>query len=294
MEKLKQLIIIMRPYQYVKNIFIFAPAFFAMKITDINIIQSLIVVFILFSIMCSSVYIFNDIMDRDLDLTHPTKQFRPIASGKISIKIAVLLSIVLLTMGGGGVIYLYYNLFTPLLCYLILNILYTIKLKSIPILDIFIIASGFVIRLYIGSFIIDIEPSHWIVIVTFLLALFLALAKRRDDVIIYENSMKIMRPNIQGYNKQFLDIAMSISASIVMLSYILYTISPEVTQRFNSNHMYFTSIFVLLGIFRYMQLSFVDNNASDPSRVLLKDKFLQLVILAWIISFILIIYISKL
>lgn len=180
---------------------------------------------------------------------------------------------------------LFWAFSAPVLLYLLLNILYCLRLKHIAIVDIFCIASGFVIRLWIGANIIQVALSHWIVITTFLLALFLALAKRRDDIILLESGKKV-RKNIEGYNRVFLDIAMGISASLVMVAYIFYSIDESINERLHTHNLYLTSVFVLLGIFRYMQLTFVEQNSASPSKILLKDKFLQITIVLWLLSFV--------
>ena len=293
--KVKNLIIIMRPYQWIKNIFIFAPAFFSFEIYKLNNLISLFIGFFGFSLICSGIYIFNDICDRNIDKLHPSKKSRPIAANLIDVKIASIISISLIAMGGGVALSQFQNyhiLFNPLLFYVILNIIYSIKLKHIAIIDIVIIAIGFVLRLWVGSLIININLSHWIIIVTFLLSLFLALAKRRDDVILLEKSGKKMRNNIDSYNKIFLDIAMGISASLVMVSYIFYTIDSSVLNRLHTSNLYLTSIFVLLGILRYMQITFVEEKSANPSKILLKDRFLQIIIALWLSSFGLIIYLG--
>lgn len=176
----------------------------------------------------------------------------------------------------------------PFFFYVALNLAYSLSLKHIAILDIFIIASGFVIRLFVGSNATNIPLSHWIIITTFLLALFLALAKRRDEVMLDSSTS----PKYASYNRTFLDIAMSISASLVMVAYIFYSIDLGVNSRFGTHNLYLTSVFVLLGIFRYMQLTFVKNDSGDPARILLKDRFLQCTILAWFVSFVAIVVIK--
>ncbi|PAF46342.1 phosphoribose diphosphate--decaprenyl-phosphate phosphoribosyltransferase [Helicobacter sp. 12S02232-10] len=187
------------------------------------------------------------------------------------------------SLGGGGTIFLLdIQAFFCILFYVILNLFYSLKLKHIPILDIFIIASGFVIRLFVGAFATGVFLSEWIIIMTFLLALFLALAKRRDDVILYESGEGKMREVLDGYNRQFLDIAMSVSASIVMIAYILWSISSEVKARLHSDYLYLSAVFVLAGIFRYMQITFVENKSGSPSKIVLKDGFLQIVIVSWL------------
>lgn len=174
--------------------------------------------------------------------------------------------------------------------YLITNISYSIYLKKIIILDVFIIAFGFVIRLFLGAIAGDVLLSHWIVLMTFLLALFLAFAKRRDDVVQYECYGEKLRKNIDRYNLPFMNQVITIIGTITIVCYILYTVSPEALGRFQSRHLYLTSIFVLLGIIRYLQLTIVDVKSGSPTKVLLTDRFLQTTIILWLASFFFIIY----
>jgi len=171
-----------------------------------------------------------------------------------------------------------------------MNIAYSLKLKQLAIVDVFIIATGFVLRVLAGGMATDIFLSHWIVLMTFLLTLFLAFAKRRDDVVTLEESGVAMRPSVNHYNLPFMNLAISILASITMVCYIMYTVSPVVVERFNSPYVYLTSLFVLAGIIRYLQITVVDVKSGSPTRVLLKDRFIQGCILCWIIAFVLIIY----
>jgi 4-hydroxybenzoate polyprenyltransferase len=168
-----------------------------------------------------------------------------------------------------------------------MNLLYSFGLKHIPILDINIIAIGFVLRLLMGSAAGgDALPlSMWIVLITFLLALFLALAKRRDDVLLAEEGKKV-RKSIDGYNLEFINGAMMIMASVTIVFYISYTITEGVT-RFQTDKLYFTVFFVILGIMRYMQITFVEKKSGSPTKILLRDIFLQITILGWLVSFVL-------
>ena len=177
-----------------------------------------------------------------------------------------------------------------LLGYVLMNIAYSIKLKHISIVDIVIISSGFVLRLFIGSVVTGIALSHWIVIMTFLLALFLALAKRRDDVVIYVDTGKKMRKVVDGYNVQFLDTAMSIMAAVVIVAYILYTTSLEVIERYHTNYLYLTSFFVIVGVLRYLKITLVLQDSGSPTRIVFKDNFMQLILLGWILCFMGVIY----
>ena len=174
--------------------------------------------------------------------------------------------------------------------YIIMNIAYSLKLKHLAIVDVFIIATGFVLRVLAGGLATGIHITHWIVLMTFLLALFLAFAKRRDDVVMFENSGIETRKTASQYNLPFLNEAISIVASITMVCYILYTVSPEVVERFNSPYVYLTSLFVLAGIIRYLHITIVDVKNGSPTRVLLHDRFIQGCIICWIATFALIIY----
>ena len=174
--------------------------------------------------------------------------------------------------------------------YILLNIAYCVRLKQIALVDVFVIATGFVLRVFAGGFATGIYLSHWIILMTFLLALFLAFAKRRDDVVIYEDTGVIARKNVNRYNLDFMNQAITIVASITMVCYILYTVSPEVIERFDSPYVYITSIFVLAGIIRYLQLTIVDVKSGSPTKILMKDLFIQLCIVGWVCVFITIIY----
>ena len=174
--------------------------------------------------------------------------------------------------------------------YILLNIAYSFYLKHIAILDITIIATGFVLRLFVGATATGIYLSMWIVIMTFLLALFLALAKRRDDVLLFLDTGKKMRKVIDGYNIQFIDSAMMIMASVVIVAYISYATSPEVVQRLHNEHLYLTALFVIVGVMRYMQISFVQQDSGSPTKIVLRDIFIQLTLVSWVVTFAWILY----
>jgi 4-hydroxybenzoate polyprenyltransferase len=223
-------------------------------------------------------------MDINEDRAHPTKKYRPIASGAVSTKRAKSLILVLSLTSLSLSLVLSFKLFIVLLIYFILNISYSTKLKHIAILDIFIIATGFVLRLFAGSVVTDINLSMWIILMTFLLAIFLALAKRRDDVLLSLEGQET-RKNIDGYNLEFVNAAMVLMAGVVVVSYIQYTISPEVIERIGTEYLYLTSFFVVLGILRYMQITFVEQDSGSPSKIVIRDTFLKVTILFWLISF---------
>ena len=288
--QLLSIIKLMRPHQYIKNLFIFLPLFFALKITDIDLLFHAFIAFLAFSLTASAIYTLNDYYDIEEDREHPKKKSRPLASGDISKPQAVVIMILLSIVGFLLMATLSLNAVGILFTYVIMNIAYSLYLKHIAILDVSIIAIGFVLRLFIGSSVTAITLSMWIVVMTFLLALFMALAKRRDDVLIYLDTGKKMRKVIDGYNLQFLDTAMAIMASVVIVSYVSYTTTEEVIERVHSQYLYLTALFVILGIMRYLQITFVLKDSGSPTKIVLKDRFMQITIFAWIVSFAWILY----
>jgi len=286
----KSLIGLMRPHQYVKNLFIFLPLFFVGKMDNVELFVDAFFAFIAFSLSASAIYILNDYRDIEEDRQHPRKQFRPLAAGTVSPQQAIIIMFLLAASGLVLMAWLSIDAFIVLSAYIVFNLAYSFKLKHVAILDISIIATGFVLRLFIGSTVTAITLSSWIVIMTFLLALFLALAKRRDDVLIFEQTGKKMRQVVDGYNRQLIDTAMAIMAAVVIVSYILYTTSQDVVLRLGSNYLYLTSVFVIIGILRYLQISFVMENSGSPTHIVLSDRFLQVTIILWLAVFGWIIY----
>ncbi|BAO45316.1 UbiA prenyltransferase family protein [Thiolapillus brandeum] len=282
---ISSIVMLMRPYQYIKNFFIFLPLFFASKITDLPLLFDTFIAFLAFSITASSIYILNDYHDIEEDKLHPRKAKRPLSSGKISKPQALLIMLMLLTAGSILMAWVSYKALAILLVYVLSNIVYTVYLKHVAILDVTIIAIGFVLRLFVGSAATDIPLSMWIVIMTFLLALFLALAKRRDDVIIYLDTGKKMRKAVDGYNLQFLDAALAIMSSVTIVSYTIYTTTEEVIERIQNDHLYLTSLFVIIGIMRYLQITFVEKESGSPTHIVMNDRFIQLTLLGWLATF---------
>jgi 4-hydroxybenzoate polyprenyltransferase len=234
----------------------------------------------------------NDILDRESDRRHPKKKDRPIASGKISVKEAVVIIFVLLVLS-----FLFTfpirstELYLLLLSYLVLNIFYTFFIKYIEIIDVFSIALGYVIRVLVGGVSGGIEINYWIIVMTFLLSLLLGFAKRRDDVVLMEGSGKEIRKSVNGYTVEFMNSILEIISAVIIALYIMYTVSEQTMERYNSDYVYITSLFVLLGIFRYLQITISFKKSGSPTDVLYKDRFLQLCILGWILCFAVIIYV---
>ncbi len=294
---MKDVFLLLRPHQWVKNLFCFLPLFFDRHFLDMEYFIPCLIAFFAYSFAASGIYCFNDIYDIEDDKKHPQKCLRPLASGAISKKTGYFLMILcwviafmLITIGKTLFHDKIYVLYEILSFYIMMNIAYCIKLKQKAIIDVFIIALGFVLRVIVGGFATGVWVSHWLVLMTFLLALFLAFAKRRDDVVMYKETGVKARKNISRYNLPFMNLALGVVASITMVCYILYTVSPEVTERFGSDYIYITSFFVLAGIIRYLQIAIVDIKSGSPTKVLIKDHFIQLCIFSWIIVFIVIIY----
>jgi 4-hydroxybenzoate polyprenyltransferase len=177
-----------------------------------------------------------------------------------------------------------------LLTYLILNILYTLWLKKLPLIDVFVIALGYVIRVLVGGVVANVEINFWIIIMTFLLALFLGFAKRRDDVLLMIKENHSIRKSVDGYNLKFMDSVLCITAAITLVSYIMYTVSPYTMALYKSECIYITAVFVLLGILRYLQITLVLERSGSPTETLYKDKILQVSIVLWLMSWGIIMY----
>ncbi len=275
---------LLRPHQYIKNLFVFAPLFFSFRFLEPEPLLRTLLAFIAFCMVASSVYIFNDIKDVNEDRRHPVKKYRPLAQRLISTDQAYRYMGALLFLGLGLGAILDWRILFILAGYSLLNIFYTLKLKHVAVLDIFIIGTGFVLRIFAGAAAAMVHASKWIVLITFLLALFLALSKRREDVLLAGEG-KDVRKCIDGYTLDFVNISMIIMAAVTLVCYILYTVSPEVQERFGSEHMYLSAVFVLLGIMRYLQIVFVDQGGGNPTRVILQDRFMQITVICWLLFF---------
>ena len=281
----------LRPKEWIKNLFLFIPYFFAAKPFEIGSILSLIYGFICFSLVASGIYILNDLVDITADRIHPIKKLRPIASGLI-LKNLIIVVMVTLWIIGFCFSYIIKPKFAFILAlYWILNIAYSLFLKNISILDLLIVSVGFVLRVKAGGTLTNTDISTWLNLMIFLLALFMTVAKRRDDILLKLKSGLELRKANKGYNLDFLNILLGLISSITILAYLMYTVSPESMNRHNSYRLYYTCIFVLAGIFRYLQITFVESDSGSPTGILYKDRFIQISIFLWILSFYFILYV---
>jgi decaprenyl-phosphate phosphoribosyltransferase len=281
---------LMRVKQWVKNLFLFVPTFFAGHLFEFTEMFRLAGGALAFSLVASGIYIINDYKDREIDKLHPRKKTRPIASGEVSESLAKVLMVVLL---GTGLIWSFFieiNFFYLLTAYMLLNVGYSMGLKNIAILDLFIVAFGFLIRVYSGGVIVGITITDWLAIMILLLALFLVTAKRRDDLVIRSETGESVRKASSSYNLEFINSIITLLSAVIIVAYIMYTVSPAVAQNFKSRHLFMTTVFVIAGIMRYLQITFVEQDSGSPTSILYKDKFILITILGWIISFYIIIY----
>lgn len=285
-----QYIKLLRPKHWAKNLFMFIPLFFAGEIWNIEKILIAGLGFICFSLIASSIYIINDYRDIEADRAHPAKSKRPLASGAISPGMGLAVFFLLVAAGFAGAATLNLKFAFVLSIYFVLNLAYSFGMKNISILDIFIVASGFVLRVKSGGVLTDIAVSEWLMLMVFLLALFMAIAKRRDDIVLKTATGKDMRKASKGYNMDFLNVSLALVSAVIIVAYIMYTMAPPTMERFKTYRLYYTSIFVIAGLMRYLQITYVDNDTGSPTKILYKDRFIQITILLWILSFYVIIY----
>lgn len=294
---------LLRPKDWAKNLFLLIPLFFSGGIFHFEVYPKLLLGIAAFCCMASSIYIINDYRDIEDDRKHPEKSKRPLASGAVS-KPAALVICTLLVLAGFAMAWFIRDKFLFVLAiYFVLNLGYSFGLKTIPILDVVIVAIGFVLRVKAGAVIAFIPISEWLNIMVFLLALFMAIGKRRDDVLLKLSSGTDMRRAIKGYNLEFLNVAISLICAVIVVAYLMYTMSNDVqlriahAQNTSGNttlggvyRLYYTCLFVLAGILRYLQIIFVQAASGSPTKILYRDRFIQVTILLWIASFYLIIY----
>jgi len=281
---------LLRPKDWAKNSFLFLPLFFGREIFNMSLLIPVCFGFIAFSCIASSIYIINDYRDREDDRKHPVKCKRPLASGAVSPSSALVICGLLIIAGFGLAWWIRDKFLFVLVIYFLINLAYSMGLKSIAILDIMILAAGFVLRIKAGSIISYIPLSEWIVIMVFLLAVFMAIGKRRDDVLLKLSSGLDMRKSVKGYNLELLNVLLALVCAVIIVAYFMYTMSPVTVAYMGSSRLYYTCIFVLAGIMRYLQIIYVSSDSGSPTKILYKDRFIQITLLLWIASYILILY----
>lgn len=273
-----------RPHQATKNLFVFLPAFFAGEISDTQVFGHILLTFLAFCMLAGASYALNDVRDRNEDRNHPGKRLRPIAAGLLSPLQGILFGIGLAAAGMiMSLLLLSTNVVITLAAYLVLNVAYSMGLKHKAIVDVSCVAFGFVLRVLAGSFAAGVPVSNWLLLMTYLLAMFLALGKRWDDLRVEDSANgETVRKSLDGYSSNFVSNGMVVMASVNLVAYIMYTTTDDVVARYGTDSVFMTSIWVITGILRYLQVTFVKQKAGAPTKVLMEDRFIQLVIIGWL------------
>ncbi len=279
----------MRPRQYAKNVFIFAPLFFDRQLFNRNALLLTFLGFITLCILSSGVYVLNDIVDIRADRNHPQKKYRPIASGKISVRNAKFFCAALFAIAFLMSYMLSKAFFSLCVLTLFINLAYSFKLKHLPLIDVITIGILFLIRVYSGAVLIRVQLfSPWLYIGTFMLALYLGFGKRRAELASLQGAEKNTRPVLDGYTVAFLDQLISIISAVIIMSYALYTFSGPAVP--DNNRLLISIPFVVYGIFRYLFLIQVKHQGGAPEEVLFSDRWLQGTILLYALSVIFALY----
>ncbi|HMD84853.1 MAG TPA: decaprenyl-phosphate phosphoribosyltransferase [Terriglobia bacterium] len=287
---LRALIETLRPQQWVKNGFIFAALIFSQSLTRWDRCRQVLLAAVVFCMVSSAAYVLNDIMDAPEDRHHPAKKLRPIASGRLSPTTAGIAGAILGGMGLTAAWRLDTKFFVIVAAYLALNVLYSTFLKRVFLLDVFIVAAGFLFRVIAGGLVIHVAISPWLIVCTTLLALFIALSKRRHELVLLGRRASDHRAILADYSPYFLDQLISIVTASTVVTYALYTLSPDVQSKFPGKRLELTIPFVLFGIFRYLHLIHHRDQGGNPTRSLFTDPVLLSVVLLWAAAVILIIY----
>ena len=277
--------------QWIKNLFVFVPLIFSKHLFDQNYLITTLLAFLIFSLTSSIVYVVNDIVDAESDRQHPQKKSRPIASGKIKVSQAVgaaafLFVIVVFLMLESNSLFIF-----AVTLYFLLNILYSLVLKNIVLLDIFSIAAGFMLRVLAGAFAIDVSVSSWLILTTMFISLFLAVMKRRSELNLAENvEFVATRKVLQYYSKNFADQMATVASAGVIICYALYTVAERTVTIFHTDNLIYTTPFVVFGIFRYMYLVYMNKKGENTTEVMITDPAMIVNVLLYILTTTLIIY----
>ncbi len=288
---MKKYIKLIRANQWIKNLFVFAPLVFSLHLFEFDYFEFSFYAFLLFCLASSIVYIINDIYDADADRAHPIKKERPIASGTISVKKGLILAAVMFFVLIIMLTYFSIEFIFIVIAFFLLNIFYTFYLKHIVLLDIFSIAAGFILRVVGGAYAIEVPISNWLLITTMFVSLFLAIMKRRSElVLIEEKKLMETRKVLEYYSIHFTDQMATIAAAAVIISYALYTVAIKTVAHFGTENLIFTTPFVVFGIFRYLYIVFQLHKGENASEILVKDVPMLINIVLYIVVTVVIIY----
>ena len=284
------LLLSLRPNQWTKNLFVFGALVFAQKLNDPHAVLKATAAFVVFCALSGAVYLINDVLDRERDQRHPLKAMRPIASGAVDPKTAVVVALVLATVALLAASRFGLPFFATASAYLGLLCAYSAYLKHIVILDVLTIAAGFTLRAFAGGAAISVPVSHWLLVCTSLLALFLALSKRRHELVLLASDASDHRASLDQYTPYLLDQMISVVTASTLIAYAFYTISPETTGKFGTTLLSLTIPFPLYGIFRYLYLVHRRDLGGSPAELLLNDRPLLVCVALWAFAVVLVIY----
>ena len=289
---LRGFIKLIRPTQWLKNLILLAALIFAGEATHPDKAITALAAVLVYCLLSSSLYILNDIVDRDKDKNHPLKKNRPVAAGIIPTSGASVLALFFLILGLGTAWTFNLNFFIISCVFISLNLLYSFWLKHIVIVDVMTIAASFVIRAYAGAFAIDVPASKWLIINTLLLALFLGFGKRRHELVLLEKDADTHRRALDRYSPYLLDQLIGVVTASVVVMYMLYTFSTEVMDKLGTSNLYFTIPFVIFGIFRYLYLIHKEERGGSPTRVLISDLPILFTVIFWVLTVYLVLYVK--
>jgi len=285
------LVILARPPQWLKNGIILLALIFAGEMANPKKVELALLAIVIFCLLSSAVYMFNDLIDREKDRKHPLKKNRPIASGKVSVGAAILVIVILCGIGLAGAWQVNAAFFAAAVVFLALNFLYTLWLKDIVIVDVMAVALSFIIRAYAGAFAIEVPASKWMLINTLLLALFLGFGKRRHELVVLEEEAAAHRKILGKDSPYLLDQLIAVVTPSVLVMYMLYSFSPEVSLKLGTQNLFATIPFVVYGIFRYLYLIHKEEKGGSPTQVLITDVPIIITVLLWLITSSLVLYV---
>lgn len=288
---MKSYVKLARPQQWIKNMFLFAPLIFSRHLFEGEFVKTELHAFFVFCLLSSAIYILNDIADRETDSLHPIKRTRPIAAGTISVGKGMIFAVILLVITAvlAGMLSRQFQLVAAI--YAVLNLAYSFRLKQVILVDVFVIAAGFMLRVLAGAFAIDVEVSHWLVLCTLFVSLFLAISKRRGELMLLRDANNFSeRPVLREYDIAFVDQIITVTAAGMAISYALYTVAERTVAMFKTENLIFTTVFVLFGIFRYLFVLRRKKIEDNPAVLLLSDPIMIVNVGAWFAACVLIIY----
>jgi 4-hydroxybenzoate polyprenyltransferase len=280
-----------RPPHWLKNGIILLALIFAGELNHPRKVELALVAIVIFCLLSSAVYTFNDLIDREQDSKHPLKRLRPIASGQVSAVTATVMIVILIGIALLGAMLMNTNFFIISIVFLVLNLLYTLWLKNIVIIDVMTVALSFVVRAYAGAFAIVVPASKWMLINTLLLALFLGFGKRRYELLLLEQEAAAHRKILEKYSPYLLDQLIAVVTPSVLVMYMLYSFSTEVSLKLGTQNLFATIPFVVYGIFRYLYLIHKEERGGSPTRVLISDRPVLITVLLWMVTAIVVLYV---